>query len=290
MVGIAQNTVYDLRRELFNQFHFLPISYFDQRQQGELMSRVTNDIDNINNTLNESVIQVFASVLTLIGTVTVMLILSPFLTLVTMTIIPLLFIAMRWITNRTGPLYKLQQDNLGRINGYVEEIVSGQHVVKMFSQEKRAIDEFAEKNNDLKQSGFWAMTISGFIPKVMNMLNFLSFGLIALVGGILVIKGSITVGIIVIFAEYARQFTRPLNELSNQFNILLSAIAGAERVFAVIDEEQEELDEKEARELTTVEGHFIFKKVSFAYDEQPTLIDLNFEAKPGEMVAFVGHT
>ena len=290
MVGIAQNTVYDLRSELFNQFHFLPISFFDQRQQGELMSRVTNDIDNINNTLNESVIQVFASVLTLIGTVSVMLFLSPLLTLVTMTIIPLLFISMRWITNRTGPLYKLQQDNLGRINGYVEEIVSGQHVVKMFSQEKRAIDEFAEKNNDLQHSGFWAMTISGFIPKVMNMLNFLSFGLIALVGGILVIKGSITVGVIVIFTEYARQFTRPLNELSNQFNILLSAIAGAERVFSVIDEEREETDEKDAQVLEKTEGYIKFSNVSFSYGDQPTLIDLSFEVLPGEMIAFVGHT
>src|SRR5699024_4843555 len=162
--------------------------------------------------------------------------------------------------------------NLGRINGYVEDIVSGQHVVKMVSQEKRAINEFAEKNNDLKQSGFWAMTISGFIPKVMNMLNFVCFALIALVDGILVIQGSITVGVIVIFTEYARQFTRPLNELSNQFNILLSAIAGAERVFAVIDEEQEELDEKDARELTTTNGHIEFRNVSFAYGEQPTLI------------------
>src|SRR5699024_4594713 len=186
-VGIAQNTVYDLRAELFNQFHHLTISYFDKRQHGELMSRVTNDIDNINNTLNQSVIQIFSSLLTLIGTVTVMLLLSPLLTLVTMTIIPIMFIAMRWITNRTGPLYKLQQHDLGNVNGYVEEIVSGQHVVKTFSQEERVINEFKTKNKKLQHSNFWAMTFSGYIPKVMNMLNFLSFGLIALVGGILAI-------------------------------------------------------------------------------------------------------
>src|SRR5690625_4307815 len=193
MVGIAQNTVYDLRRELFNQFHFLPISYFDQRQQGELMSRVTNDIDNINNTLNQSVIQIFASIVTIIGTVTVMLILSPLLTLITMAIIPLMFIAMRWITKRTGPLYKVQQRDLGELNGFVEEMVSGQEVVKVFSQEKRVINEFEEKNKQLQLSSFWAQTIAGFIPKVMNTLNFLSFAFIAFFGGILAIKGYITV-------------------------------------------------------------------------------------------------
>lgn len=290
MVGIAQNTVYDLRAELFNQFHHLPISYFDKRQHGELMSRVTNDIDNINNTLNQSVIQIFSSLLTLIGTVTVMLLLSPLLTLVTMSIIPIMFIAMRWITNRTGPLYKLQQHDLGNVNGYVEEIVSGQHVVKTFSQEERVINEFKTKNKKLQHSNFWAMTFSGYIPKVMNMLNFLSFGLIALVGGILAIRGFITVGVIVIFTEYARQFTRPLNELSNQFNVLLSAVAGAERVFAVLDEKQEETDEKHAKELPNTRGHFSFQNVSFAYEKTPTLVNISFEALPGETIAFVGHT
>ncbi|WP_099157102.1 ABC transporter ATP-binding protein [Virgibacillus ndiopensis] len=290
MVGIAQNTVYSLREDLFRQFHRLPISYFDKRQHGELMSRITNDIDNVNNTLNQSVIQIFASILTLIGTVVVMLILSPLLTLVTMTIIPIMFLAMKWITKRTGPLYKLQQNDLGELNGYVEEIVSGQHVVKTFSQEDRVISEFEEKNSALKHSGFWAQTISGFIPKVMNMLNFLSFGLIALVGGLLAVENIITVGVIVIFTEYARQFTRPLNELSNQFNILLSAVAGAERVFHVIDEEQEETDEQDARKLTKTDGHMVFHDVSFAYEDTPILQHISFEAHPGQTVAFVGHT
>ncbi|HLR59664.1 MAG TPA: ABC transporter ATP-binding protein, partial [Pseudogracilibacillus sp.] len=243
MVGIAQNTVYDLRESLFEHFHELPISYFDENLHGELMSRVTNDIDNINNTLNQSVIEIFTSVLTLIGTLAVMLYLSPLLTLITMSIIPLMILAMRWITSRTGPLYKLQQQRLGIVNGYVEESISGQHVIKTFSQEERVIKEFQERNKSLNHASFWAMLFSGFIPKVMNLLNFLSFGLIALFGGILAIKGHITVGVIVIFTEYARQFTRPLNELSNQFNILLSAIAGAERVFDVLDTPKETQDE-----------------------------------------------
>ena len=290
MVGIAQNTIYKLRADLFKQFHRLSISFFDKQQHGKLMSSVTNDIDNINNTLNQSVVQIFASVITLMGTVTVMLILSPILTIITMTIIPVMFIAMKWITNRTGPLYKLQQRELGEVNGYVEEIVSGQHVVKTFSQEERVIREFRNKNNNLQLSGFWAAVFSGYIPKVMNFLNLFGFGLIALFGGLLAINGYITVGVIVIFTEYARQFTRPLNELSNQFNILLSAVAGAERVFAIMDEEQEEFDEQEAKTLPQTTGHFVFDDVSFSYEDSPTLKHINFEAMPGQTVAFVGQT
>ncbi|WP_164669442.1 ABC transporter ATP-binding protein [Virgibacillus doumboii] len=290
MVGIAQKTVYSLREELFNQFHRLPISFFDKRQHGELMSRVTNDIDNVNNTLNQSVIQIFASILTLIGTVSVMLYLSPLLTVVTMTIIPVMFFAMKWITKRTGPLYKLRQRHLGDMSGFVEETVSGQHIVKTFSQEKRVIDEFREKNANLRESGFWAINFAGFIPKVMNMLNFLSFALIAFVGGILVINGQITVGVIVIFTEIARQFTRPLNELSNQFNILLSAVAGAERVFNIIDEKQEERDEVSAGEIYQTDGRLEFRDVTFAYEQTPILKGISFKAESGQTVAFVGHT
>lgn len=290
MVGIAQNTVYTLREDLFQQFHRLPIAYFDKRQHGELMSRITNDIDNVNNTLNQSVIQIFSSIITIVGTIAVMLYLSPLLTLVTMAIIPFMFFGIRWITKRTGPLYKLQQKDLGDVNGYIEEIISGQHIVKTFSQEERVINEFEAKNSKLQNTGFWALTISGFIPKVMNMLNFLSFGLIALIGGMLAIHGHISVGIIVIFTEYARQFTRPLNELSNQFNILLSAIAGAERVFNVMDEEPEEMDESHAVHLPTTTGHFQFDHVSFGYEETTILKQISLEARPGETIAFVGHT
>lgn len=293
MVDIAQQTVYKLRKNLFEQFHRLPISYFDKRRHGELMSRLTNDIDNINNTLNQSVIQIFASVLTLIGTVSIMLYLSPVLTIVTMSIIPVMFFAMRWITKRTGPLYKLQQRDLGDVNGYVEEIVSGQHVVKTYSQEDYVTSQFEQRNKSLQNTGFWALTISGLIPKIMNTLNFLSFAMIAFVGGVLVITSDgslVTVGTIVIFTEYARQFTRPLNELSNQFNLLLSAIAGAERVFQVMDETREEIDEKDAVEVPDTKGHLVFNHVSFGYGSAKILDDISFEAKPGETIAFVGHT
>src|SRR5699024_7240298 len=196
----------------------------------------------------------------------------------------------RWITKRTGPLFKISQRNLGELNGYIEEITSGQQIVKSFAQEERVEKEFALKNDALQQSGFWALTIGGFIPKVMNSLNFISFTLIAFFGGLLAVKGHITVGVIVIFSEYARQFTRPLNELSNQFNILLSAVAGAERVFSILDEDVEEIDESDAVDIKAPKGHFVFEDVTFAYGDTPVLENINLEAKPGEMVAFVGHT
>lgn len=290
MIGIAQQTVFQLRKNTFDKFHELPVSYFDQHQHGELMSRVTNDIENINTTLNQSVIEVFASILTLTGTLIIMIYLSPLLTIVTMTVIPLMFFAMRWITKRTGPLYKLQQSHLGAVNGFVEETLSGQQIVKAFSQEQYVIEEFDKRNKNLQQSSFWSNLFAGYIPKVMNMLNILSFGLIALVGGVLAIKGYVTVGVIVIFTEYARQFTRPLNELSNQFNILLAAIAGAERVFNVLDEPNEEEKDNNLVTLKEVKGDIHFDNVSFAYDKTPTLKNISFSIKSGKTIAFVGHT
>ncbi|OHR71622.1 multidrug ABC transporter ATP-binding protein [Bacillus sp. HMSC76G11] len=291
MIGIAQNTVFTMRTQLFRHLHSLPISYFDKRQHGELMSRITNDIENVSSTLNSSVIQIFSSILTLAGTIAVMLWLSPLLTLITLTIIPIMFFGMRWITNRTGKLFKAQQRNLGNLNGYIEETISGQRIVKTFSQEQKVISEFLEKSQRLKGAGFWAQTISGFIPKLMNVLNNLSFAVIAGVGGILALNGLVTIGVIVIFTEYSRQFTRPLNELANQFNTILSAVAGAERVFEILDEDAEMKDEKDASSLQDVKGEVIFDRVSFSYEEeQQTVQYLSFTASPGETVAIVGPT
>ncbi|OAB43184.1 ABC transporter ATP-binding protein [Paenibacillus glacialis] len=291
MIGIAQETVYRMRVDLFQHLHRLSIPFFGKRQQGELMSRVTNDIDNVSSTLNSSVIQVFSSVLTLVGTIIVMLWLSPLLTLLTFLVVPLMVLGMRWITWRTGPLFKQQQRNMGELNGFVEETLSGQRIIKAFSQEQRVINEFRTRNEMIRHSGFWAQTISGFIPKLMNALNNLSFALIAGVGGLLAIRGKISIGVIVIFVEYARQFTRPLNDLANQWNTMLSAIAGAERVFEILDEEVEANDEKEAITLEVVNGTVTFSHVSFAYDQgRETLTDISFEAAPGEMIALVGPT
>ncbi|ANB55916.1 ABC transporter family protein [Anoxybacillus sp. B7M1] len=291
MIGIAQKTIYAIRTELFGQFHQLPISFFNQRQSGELMSRLTNDIDNMSQTFNSTVIQVISSTLTLIGAVVVMLLLSPLLTAVTLLIVPIMYGSMKWITNRTQMRFKEQQRNLGELNGFIEEVISGQKVVKLFSQEKKMIAQFLEKSEQLKQSGFWAQTYSGFIPKLMNVLNNMSFALIAGVGGIFAFKGMISIGTIVIFSEYARQFTRPLNDLANQWNTFLSALAGAERVFEIIDQDKEEDDEAEAIDLPAVRGNVEFRNVSFSYDQKRKAIqNVNFSVTEGETVALVGPT
>ncbi|SDS49569.1 ATP-binding cassette, subfamily B [Paenibacillaceae bacterium GAS479] len=291
MISIAQETVYRLRTDLFAHLHRLPIPFYGRRQQGEIMSRLTNDVENVSSTLNSSAIQIFSSVLTLVGTVSVMLWLSPLMTLVTFTVVPLMFFGMRWITKRTGPLFKVRQRALGELNGYIEETLSGQRIIKAFSQEERVQGVFRERNESIRVAGFWAQTISGLIPKVMNSLNNLSFALVAGVGGILAVRDVITVGTIIVFAEYSRQFTRPLNDLANQWNTLLSAIAGAERVFEIMDEEPEERENSGAVALERVEGEVRFENVGFAYEEgRPILSGVTFQAKPGEMIALVGPT
>lgn len=292
MIGIAQDTVLRMRTDLFNHLHRLPIPFFLKRQHGELMSRVTNDIENVSSSLNSSFIQVCSSALLLVGIVGVMLSLSPLLTLLTFIVIPLMMLGMKWITARTSRLFKAQQRNLGDLNGFVEETLSGQRIVKAFSREAAVIEKYRELNKRIHLSGFWAQAISGFIPKLMNGLNNLSFALIAGVGALLVMNGSsVTVGVIVIFAEFARQFTRPLNDLANQWNTLLSAVAGAERVFQILDEEVEASDERHAALLERVDGTVEFRDISFAYgDGPPILRNISFTAKPGETVAFVGPT
>ncbi|MCM3357885.1 MULTISPECIES: ABC transporter ATP-binding protein [unclassified Psychrobacillus] len=292
MIGVAQQTIYRLRTILFNKLQKLPVSFFDKRQHGELMSRMTNDIENVSQTLNSSFIQVFSSLLTLVGTTVVMLMLSPLLTLVTLIIVPVMFFAMKWITKRTSKLFKEQQQAVGELNGMIEETISGQRIVKAFSQEQRMLEDFALKSERLKRTGFWALTYSGFIPKVMNLLNNTSFTLVAAAGGVLAYHGYVSIGEIVIFTEYARQFTRPLNDLANQFNTVLSAIAGAERVFAIIDEPEEQDTVMENKDLK-LKGNVTFENVTFKYntkDEKPTIEKVSFHVEAGKTAALVGAT
>lgn len=290
MIGIAQGTVHRMRSELFQQLQKLPISFFDTRKYGELMSRVTNDIENVSSTLNSSVVNIFSSVLTLVGTIVIMIILNPLLTVLTLLIVPLMFFGMKWITDRTGKLFKEQQNHIGELNGFIEETISGQRIVKTFSQEEKVINDFLERSEKYKRSAFWAQSYSGFIPKLMNMLNNLSFTIIAAVGGYLALKGIVSIGVIVIFTEYSRQLTRPLNELANQFNTLLSSIAGAERVFEIVDEPEEENDE-DVGVLQNIVGTVEFEHVTFSYEpDENTITDVCFRVEKGEKVALVGPT
>jgi len=222
----------------------------------------------------------------------VMLTLCPLFTLLTWLIIPLMYISIQWSTKRTGRLYKEQQNAIGELNGMIEETISGQKIIKAFSQEPRVMEEFREKSERLRRAGFWAWTYAGFIPKVMNFLNNGSFAIVAGVGGILALNGAVSIGVIVIFTEYSRQFTRPLNDLANQFNTVLSAIAGAERVFSIMDE-TEEKDDQVLNVEKQLEGEVVFDQVSFKYEgaeEDWTIRDVSFTVGIGQTAALVGAT
>lgn len=291
MISIAQTAVQSMRSHLFSHIQLLPVLFFQKMQQGELMSRLTNDIENVSRTLNTAVVQFVTSILTIVGTVIIMLWLSPVLTVLTLTIVPVMYFGMKWITSRTGLYFKKQQKDLGDVNGYVEEMFSGQSIIKMFSREEHVIKEFTEKNAALKQSGYYAQVYTGFIPKLMNMLNNVSFAIIVGAGGMLAVKGNVSIGIIVTFTTYSRQFTRPLNDLANQFNMILSAVAGADRVFQVIDEKEERQDESDAADVSHIHGDIKFEQVDFSYEGgQQTLSNINFHAEPGQTIALVGPT
>lgn len=291
MIGVSQKTVATIRADLFSHLLKLPISFFSKRQQGELMSRLTNDMDNISQTLNSSFIQLCSSLFTFAGMFGLMLWLSPLLTLITLSIVPMMYFGMRWITKRTNILFKEQQANLGQMNGFIEETLSGQNTITVYSREPQVREAFRQHNERYRDSAYWAQTYSGFISKLMIMLNNFSFAIIAAAGGLLALHGSVTIGVIVTFTEYARQLSRPLSDLANQINTMLSAIAGAERVFEITGEQAEE-DDEHAISLTDVQGDIRFSGVSFSYSREggSTLSGLDFHLLPGETVALIGPT
>lgn len=291
MAGISQRIVMNLRRALFEKLQKLPVAFFDARSHGEVMSRLSNDIDNVSNTIGQSTTQLMSGAITIIGSLTMMLILSPLLTLASLITVPLVFLLARTITKKTSVLFKNQQIQLGKLNGQVEETISGIQVVKAFNHEEKAISEFEEVNDRLFEVGLKAQIWSGFLMPIMNVINNLGFAAVAIVGGILAVKGMITIGVIASFLSYSRQFTRPLNELANIFNVLQSGVAGAERVFEVLDEEEEPSDLPGAVELTDPKGHVVFENVTFGYRaDVPILKNVAFESGEGSSTALVGPT
>ncbi|WP_253735901.1 ABC transporter ATP-binding protein [Paenibacillus sp. FJAT-26967] len=239
MAGVTQRTVGSLRQDLFTHLQKLPLKFFDNRTHGELMSRTTNDIENVSNTLNQSLIQLMTSVVTIIGSLAFMLAMNVWLTLVSLASIPLIIFLTGQISKRTRSHFKSQQKNLGELNGFIEEIISGQKVVKVLRREEQAAAQFNTINAALRKAGTQAQIYSGMVGPFNNVVNNFSFALIAAIGGWMVINGWTTLGIIVSFLNYSRQFTRPINELANQYNLIQSGIAGAERVFEVLDEKTE---------------------------------------------------
>lgn len=290
MTSVSQKTVFDLRRDLFAKYQHLPVQYFDTHANGELMSRATNDIENVSNTLNQSVTQLLNSLITLSGSLVIMLMLNVPLTVVSLLTIPLVLLTSRKIISLSRVYFKNQQRHLGELGGYIEETISGQKVVKQYSREEVEITRFRKISGDLNKVGIKAQIVSGFVGPVMNLINNLGFAIIAGVGGWMAFHNLATVGIIVSFLNYSKQFGRPISELANQYNLIQSAIAGAERVFEVMDMPSE-YDEEQYMDAPRLVGEVIFNDVSFGYKPDTlNLSGVSFTAKPGEKIALVGPT
>jgi len=291
MAGVSQRIVMKLRSALFAKLQKLPVAYFDRQSHGEVMSRLSNDIDNVSNTISQSTTQLMSGAITIVGSLVMMLVLSPILTLASLITVPLVYLLTRTIARRTSVLFKEQQVQLGKLNGHIEETISGIEVVKAFNHEERAIADFDAVNDQLFRVGLRAQIWSGFLMPIMNVINNLGFAAVAMVGGALAVKGMITVGIIAGFISYSRQFVRPLNDMANIFNVLQSGVAGAERVFEVLDEQEEPEDAPGAIELKNPSGHVVFEDVQFGYRlDVPILSHVSFEAEPGSSTALVGPT
>ena len=296
MIYVAQKTSFKLRKDLFDCLCELPLKYFDTHSSGDIMSRLTNDVDNVSNTLSQSVTQLFSGVINVVGTLVAMIMLSPLLTLISMLTMPLMFLVTRIIARFSRRFFREQQKNLGTINGYIEEMVSGQKVIKLFSREEENKRDFAGLNANLRRSGTKAEVVAGVMGPFMNMISNITYLIVAVAGGWLAIRsanglgGTVTIGIVFSFLLYMKNFARPLSEIANLFNTIQSALAGAERVFQVMDE-QPEKDDAGAKDVQDVEGNIDMEDVTFSYvPGKPVLKHATIIAHKGEQVAIVGPT
>lgn len=291
MISASLKSIRNLRQDLFVKIQSLPLSFFDKRQQGDLMSRVTNDIDNLNMALSQSVIQIVSSLLTIGGTAIALLYLNWVLALVTLIIIPLIVLSTKQIVKRSSVNYKARQRDLGQLNGYIEETISNSEVVTLFGKEQQTVEQFKEANERLRGSAMRAEIISGILPPMNNFINNIGIALIIGVGAVMAVAGFVSIGVIASFVTYTRQFFRPINQLSNLMNTFQSAIAGSERVFEILDEKEEEADRPSSMTKERFHGDVEFRNVYFRYEpDTPVLRGISFKAKAGETIAIVGPT
>ena len=289
--SLSQFTVKILRRDLFSKIETLPVKYFDTHAHGDLMSRLTNDIDNISNTLSQSVTAVFTNGISVIGSLVFMLYYSPLMTLITVLAVPVGILLSKGITTRTRKYFSKQQSSLGELNGHIEEMVTGQKTVAAFSREKIAVEQFDEINKHLREYSIKAQIYSGLLGPLMNVISNLSFVLVAISGGFMAWSGAITIGTIQAFIQYSKQFSRPINELANQYNTIQSAIAGAERVFDIMDQQPETDNGTVELDLSQVSGKVDFDRVNFGYNHDSLVLkDFTLNVKPGMKIALVGPT
>ena len=312
MARLAQRTVHKIREDMFSHMEKLPISYFDKHSHGELMSTFTNDVDMLNQSLEQSVSQIIISFVTVVGTFTMMLVLSPTLTLAVVAMLAVMLTSVKYIGKRSARNFRRQQSALADMNGYIEEMMSGQKVVKVFNYEERAIETFNEKNEELRSAGTQAATYGVMLMPVMGNLSFVLYALISIAGAYMVILRRLSVGNIASFLQYTRSISRPITQVSNQLNTLFAALAGAERIFNILDEKIETdhgdvtlvgdcqgkknlcwrvPKENGEFEDLPLKGFIRFKDVDFGYEEgKKVLKKINLYAKPGQKIAFVGST
>ena len=308
MVKIAYGTTNIIRKDLFNHMQTLPLRYFDSKTHGEIMSSFTNDVDNIQMMLEQSMVQLVSSAFTFVGIVTVMIVLSPKLFAISLVFLVIMLITVTKIGKKSRKYFRLQQENLGAMNGNIEESIEGLKVIKVFNHEEQAKEDFGKTNDNFRKAATNANFFAGIMGPCSTGINNASYASIALVGGILALTGSIDIGTFFTFLGYSKQFTQPINQIANQMNTIFSALAGAERVFRIMDMESEidegtvTLHEEKAEsgkkwywldgdKKIPVEGNVVFNNVDFSYvPEKQVLKDINLYAKPGQKIAFVGST
>lgn len=291
MIGVSQRALIRIRKDLFDHLQDMPVRYFDTNSTGDIMSRFTNDIDMIGELMNNTVIQLISGAISIIGTTVIMICLNVWLAMLTILMVPLMVKAGGGIAKRSSKYYREQQSALGKLNGYIEETVTGQKVVKVFCHEDKAVEEFNDLNNDLRNKQIKAQFFGGIMGPVMGNIGQVCYGLTATIGGLLCYFGRLSIGGLTVFVNYSRQFSRPINEISMQVNTIFSALAGAERVFAVMDADVEEPDAEDAIPLKDVKGEVIMEHVNFGYNEDKIILkDINLYAHAGQKVAFVGST
>ena len=296
--GVTQRTVYRLRQEVEEKLHRLPLSYFDKMQRGELLSRVTNDIDNVSQSLQQTMSQLLTSLLTVIGVLVMMFIISPLLAAIALVTIPLTILITTVIAKRSQKLFVAQWTHTGTLNAQIEEAYSGHALVRVFGRRREVERGFDDKNDQLYEASFGAQFVSGIIMPAMMFVGNLVYVAIAVVGGLMVAAGSISLGDVQAFIQYSRQFTQPLSQLGSMANLLQSGVASAERVFELLDADEQVPDPAEPEAAADVDdaegaasGRLVFDDVSFSYDpEKPLIADLSLTAEPGQSIAIVGPT
>jgi ATP-binding cassette subfamily B multidrug efflux pump len=291
MASVAQKMVYTLRKQVDEKIARLPLKFLDSHAHGDILSRAVNDMDNISTTLQQSLTQLITSVVMIIGVIVMMLTISPLLTLVVLLTLPLSLFVTTFIAKRSQGYFKGQQRALGQLNGHVEEMYNGHKIVKAFNLEERSIAEFATLNEKIYQTGWRAQFVSGTIMPLMFFIGNLGYVLVSVIGGLLVTQRAIQIGDIQAFIQYVRQFSMPITQLANIANVIQSTIASAERVFELLDEEEEIPEAVNAEVISFPRGEVAFEHVRFSYKEDVPLIeDMNIDVKPGQTIAIVGPT